>query len=76
MLRAVSGSRSLSGYTREIPAFAAAAGVREQTPQTATAGTGGRCAAAARATPAGALPRSVCSSREPSPVITRSAPSR
>ena len=55
-----------------IPASASVWSSSRHWPATATTGTPARRAAAA--TPAGALPRRVCSSSDPSPVTTRSAP--
>src|SRR6516165_3735427 len=59
-----------------MPTRRSSASVSVQRPATATTGTVGSWAIAARATPTGALPCSVWASSEPSPVITSRASSR
>jgi glycosyltransferase involved in cell wall biosynthesis/8-oxo-dGTP pyrophosphatase MutT (NUDIX family) len=71
-----SGSISASAYAAAMPAARNRAADSAHTPATATTGTAGERDAAARATPSGAFPRSVCASSAPSPVITSRAPSR
>ena len=68
MQRSGSASRSRSADAAKIPPAASSATDSRQRPATATAGM--PAARAAAATPAGAVPRRVGASRQPSPVIT------
>src|SRR6266536_1785103 len=73
LLHAVHGSEAQARPTRSASCSSrGAASATSTTPPTATTGT--PCAAAARATPSGALPRRLWKSILPSPVMTRSAP--
>ena len=74
MQRAGSGSRSVSAHSREMPAPETWSGASVLRPHTTTVGA--PVARAPASTANGALPRRLCSSSEPSPVTTRSAPGR